>query len=136
MDISGIASTYTSSSSTAGAPKKDLDKDAFLQLFCDQLKAQDPLKPMDASSLTSQMSQFSSLEQLTNINTNLNTLLASQNSLQNVSATGMIGKRVTLTNDEVHAIAGVVFENNQTYLQLDNGNKIQMGDVKAILGGV
>jgi flagellar basal-body rod modification protein FlgD len=136
MDMSGIASTYTSSSSTAAAPKKDLDKNAFLQLFCDQLKAQDPLKPMDSSTLTSQMSQFSSLEQLTNINTNLNNLLLFQNSLQNVSATGMIGKRVTLANDETHSVTGVVFDNNKTYLQLDNGNNIQLGDVKKILGGV
>jgi flagellar basal-body rod modification protein FlgD len=136
MDMSGIASTYTSPSSTAAAPKKDLGKDAFLLLFTQQLRAQDPLKPMDASSMTAQMAQFSSLEQLTNINTNLNNLLLFQNSLQNVSATGMIGKRVTLTNDEIHSVTGVVFDNNRTYLKLDNGNNVQLGDVKEILGGV
>jgi len=136
MDMSGIASTYTSSSSTAAVPKKDLDKDAFLQLFTQQLRAQDPLKPMDASSMTAQMAQFSSLEQLTNINTNLNNLLLFQNSLQNVSATGMIGKRVTLTNDEIHSVMGVVFDNNKTYLKLDNGKNVQLGEVKEILGGI
>ncbi|NTW60003.1 MAG: hypothetical protein HGB21_14090 [Nitrospirae bacterium] len=137
MDMSVIASTYSASgSSTATAPKKELGKDDFLQLFTTQLRAQDPLKPMDSTEFTSQMAQFSSLEQLTNINTNLNNLLLFQNSLQNVSATGMIGKRVTLSNDEVHTVAGVTFTNNQTYLKLDNGNKVLLGDVKEILGGV
>jgi flagellar basal-body rod modification protein FlgD len=137
MDMSGIASTYsTSGSSAATAPKKELGKEDFLQLFTTQLRAQNPLKPMDSTEFTSQMAQFSSLEQLTNINTNLNNLLLFQNSLQNVSATGMIGKRVALANDEIHTVTGVLFDNNQTYLKLDNGNKIQLGDVKEILGGV
>lgn len=136
MDMSGIASIYSSSgSSAATAPKKELGKEDFLQLFTTQLRAQNPMKPMDSTEFTSQMAQFSSLEQLTNINTNLNNLLLFQNSLQNVSATGMIGKRVALANDEIHTVTGVVFDNNRTYLKLDNGNKIQLGDVKEILGG-
>ena len=136
MDMTGIESTYTTASSSAAtAPKKELGKEDFLLLFTAQLKAQNPLKPMDSTEFTSQMAQFSSLEQLTNINTNLNNLLLFQNSLQNVSATGMIGKRVAIANDEIHTVTGVKFENNQTYLKLDNGNNIQLGDVKQILGG-
>ena len=135
MDMTGIASMYSPSSSAAAAPKKELGKEEFLQLFTMQLRAQNPLKPMDSADMTTQMAQFSSLEQLTNINTNLNNLLLFQNSLQNVSATNMIGKRVTLANDEIHAVTGVVFDNNRTYLRLDNGNNIQLGDVKEILGG-
>jgi flagellar basal-body rod modification protein FlgD len=138
MDMTGIASTYTTaaSGSAATAPKKELGKEEFLQLFTMQLKAQNPLKPMDSTEFTSQMAQFSSLEQLTNINTNLNNLLLFQNSLQNVSATGMIGKRVALANDEIHSVTGVKFDNNQTYLKLDNGKNIQLGDVREILGGI
>jgi flagellar basal-body rod modification protein FlgD len=136
MDMTGIESTYTTAgSSAATAPKKELGKEDFLQLFTMQLRAQNPLKPMDSTEFTSQMAQFSSLEQLTNINTNLNNLLLFQNSLQNVSATGMIGKRVVLANDELHTVTGVLFDNNRTYLKLDNGTNIQLGDVKEILGG-
>jgi len=137
MDMSGIASTYTTpGSSAATAPKKELGKEEFLQLFTAQLRAQDPLKPMDSADMTTQMAQFSSLEQLTNINTNLNNMLLYQNSLQNVSTTSMIGKQVQLaSNNETHTVTGVLFDNNQTYLQLENGSKIQLGDVKAILGG-
>jgi flagellar basal-body rod modification protein FlgD len=136
MDMSGIASTYSSAGGAATAPKKELGKEDFLQLFTTQLRAQNPLKPMDSTEFTSQMAQFSSLEQLTNINTNLNNLLLFQNSLQNVSATGMIGKRVVLANDEIRSVMSVVFENNRTYLRLDNGKNIQLGDIKEILGGV
>jgi len=136
MDM-GITGAYKSSTSSAAeAPKKELGKDEFLRLFTVQLRAQDPLKPMDSAEMTSQMAQFSSLEQLTNINTNLNNLLLFQNSLQNVSATNMIGKQVMLaSNDEIHTVTGVLFDNNQTYLELDNGSKIQLGDVKKIMGG-
>ena len=136
MDMTGIASTYSSSGGATTAPKKELGKNDFLLLFTTQLRAQDPLKPMDSTEFTSQMAQFSSLEQLTNINTNLNNLLLFQNSLQNVSATSMIGKRVTLSNDEVHTVAGVAFDNNLTYLKLDNGDNIQLSEVKEILGGI
>jgi len=138
MDMSGIASTYTTAGSDAAmAPKKELGKEDFLQLFTMQLRAQNPLKPMDSTGFTTQMAQFSSLEQLTNINTNLNNLLLFQNSLQNVSATNIIGKKVVVAStSETHAVTGVLFDNNLTYLKLDNGDNIQLSEVKEILGGI
>ena len=58
-----------------------------------QLQNQDPLAPMDSTNFTSQLAQFSSLEQLTSINEGLETLAASQNSLQNAYLANLIGKR-------------------------------------------
>lgn len=46
----------------------DLDRDAFLQLLVTQLRHQDPLNPMDDRDFIAQMAQFSSLEQMQNLN--------------------------------------------------------------------
>ena len=55
-------------------PKKVLDKDAFLNLLITQLQNQDPLNPTDSVEFTAQLAQFSSLEQLSNVNDNLELL--------------------------------------------------------------
>ena len=47
----------------------NLDKNAFMLLLVTQFKYQDPLNPMDDKEFVSQMAQFSSLEQLINLNT-------------------------------------------------------------------
>ncbi|MDR5658265.1 flagellar hook capping FlgD N-terminal domain-containing protein [Serpentinicella sp. ANB-PHB4] len=46
----------------------DMDKDAFLKLLVTQLQNQDPLSPMEDREFIAQMAQFSSLEQMQNLN--------------------------------------------------------------------
>lgn len=52
-------------------PKNDLDKDAFLRLLTTQLANQDPLNPMEDKEFIAQLAQFSSLEQMQNLNKNI-----------------------------------------------------------------
>jgi len=98
MDVTSATSTSTTTSSSSSS-LSSVTSDDFLQLFVAQLKAQDPLNPMDSSQFTSQLAQFSSLEQLTNLNASMSDLLASQTSLQNTLATDLIGKTVVYAGD-------------------------------------
>lgn len=51
----------------------DLDKDAFLRLLTTQLSNQDPLNPIEDREFIAQLAQFSSLEQMTNLNNTFET---------------------------------------------------------------
>jgi flagellar hook assembly protein FlgD len=48
-----------------------MGKDQFVQLLVTEMKNQDPMNPMDGKELAAQLAQFSSVEQLMNINTKL-----------------------------------------------------------------
>jgi flagellar basal-body rod modification protein FlgD len=53
-------------------------KDDFLKLLVAQIRNQNPLNPADGVEFLSQLAQFSQLEQLINIRTQLDTLIANR----------------------------------------------------------
>jgi flagellar basal-body rod modification protein FlgD len=112
---------------------KSLGKEDFLLLFTSQLKYQDPLKPLESTEFTAQMAQFSSLEQLFNLNNNVEKLILYQQSLNNGIATGLLGKTVKTVDDVVAKVTGISFSEGITYLLLENGQKINLGQIKEIL---
>jgi len=59
--------SQTNSSSAGVTPNKEL----FLQLLVAQIKNQDPLNPTDGTQFVSQLAQFSELEQVMAIRTDL-----------------------------------------------------------------
>ncbi len=68
--------------------------DTFLSLLTTQLKNQDPLAPMDSTEFTSQLVQFSNLEQQITQTGKLEQLLTLQTTAQNLAAVGYLGKTV------------------------------------------
>jgi len=100
MAIAAVGNDYnqTQTSSTT----KTLGKDDFLKLFVTQLRYQNPLNPLDNNEFTAQLAQFSSLEQLSNMNTQLHDLLLFQNSLQNTLTSNLIGKQVKIPGNEIY----------------------------------
>ena len=83
-----------------------LDKDDFLKLLITQLTHQDPTEPMDDREFIAQMAQFSTLEQITNMNKEFGQLAGILSSTQ---ALGMLGKTVDITDGD-RTITGVVEE--------------------------
>lgn len=80
------SSTETTNNKTLMSNK--LDKNAFLHLLITQLKNQDPMNPMKDKEFIAQMAQFSSLEQLQQMNekfdNGLSTLENMQVSIENL----------------------------------------------------
>jgi flagellar basal-body rod modification protein FlgD len=78
-----------------------LGKDDFLKLLVSQLQNQDPLNPMDGTQFASQLAQFTSVEQLANINTTLQSSMDASKllnqSISNAMSTTVIGKEVRAT---------------------------------------
>jgi flagellar basal-body rod modification protein FlgD len=86
------ASSSTTDTNKTSPVGNGLGQDAFLQLLVTQLEHQDPLQPQDDSQFLAQLAQFSSLEQLTEINASIQQLLkaassASASKASNNSAT-------------------------------------------------
>ncbi|MFC6790897.1 flagellar hook assembly protein FlgD [Methylobacterium komagatae] len=83
MTVIGATSSTSSASTTAAAAKATssvaakLNAETFLQLFMTQLKNQDPTKPMDGTEYVSQLATLSQVEQATQTNKKLDSLLTS-----------------------------------------------------------
>jgi flagellar basal-body rod modification protein FlgD len=86
--------------------KNQLDKDSFLKLMLAQMKHQDPTNPMQSHEMAAQLAQFTSLEQLNNINTTLEQMKNAQNPNSNYQALALIGKRVSGDASKLTRAAG------------------------------
>jgi len=83
-----------------------LGKDQFLKLLTEQLKHQDPTQPMDNTAFVAQLAQFSSLEQMSNVNDTLTKMLTSQGTALQTTATAMVGKTAVFTSNQVSLTQG------------------------------
>src|SRR5574344_157051 len=111
---------------------QSLGKDDFLKLLLTQLSNQDPTSPMDNTQFIAQMAQFSSLEQMTNMNSQF---LKLADMYKSSEASSVIGKTVELNLGDTTA-KGVVDaatrgENPQV---LVNGRYYSMEQINAIYG--
>jgi flagellar basal-body rod modification protein FlgD len=84
----------------------NIDKQAFLQLLVTQLRHQDPMSPVANEDFLAQLAQFSSVEQLQDINSGTQTGLLLQQSITNSLAATLIGKDVLVGTDNVSIEGG------------------------------
>lgn len=79
-------------------PGEETNKDLFLKLLVAQMSNQDPLNPQDPTQYVTQLAQFSSLEQMQNLNEGMEYLVGLTNGVLVNSAmstaSALIGKRI------------------------------------------
>lgn len=128
--MSSVPATSNSNSaqqtSSVSNKSSQLGKDDFLKLLVTQMQYQDPLNPMDDTQFVSQMAQFSSLEQMQNMNT---ATLTTQ-------ATTLIGKLVTWSLDsggyKDGTVAAVAIVDGQPKLVMKDGTQVDMTKIVGI----
>jgi len=101
-------STTTADAITAAAtdPASSLGENAFLQLLTAQLQNQDPTQPVDNQQFVAQLAQFSTLEQMQNVSSNLNSLLLATKSASQIDTASLVGKNVTFNATGVDIVSG------------------------------
>lgn len=108
----------------------ELGKEEFLKLLVCQLQNQDPLNPQDDTEFISQLAQFSSLEQMTNMNTTLTnnvaySLVGKEVIVQTVDASGKV-------TEDRGLVDYVEIQNGEAMLSV-NGKKYSIDDLVQVL---
>src|SRR5690242_1734472 len=116
--VNNTQSTSIANSTTGTTSKKPLDKDVFLKVLVTQLQNKDPMKPIEDKEFISQMAQFSTLEQMQQMNAGFTTMAANSSdgfsTLTTASATtqalALIGKKIDYIdpNDPTKTKSGTV----------------------------
>jgi flagellar basal-body rod modification protein FlgD len=84
-----------------GKNHNKMGKDEFLRLLTVQLANQDPVNPVDQQKMAAELAQFSSLEQLTNMNTKLDGLKENAPSEFKFYGASFLGKMVNTNGSSI-----------------------------------
>ncbi|HPD05579.1 MAG TPA: flagellar hook capping FlgD N-terminal domain-containing protein [Spirochaetota bacterium] len=111
----------------------ELDKDSFLKLLVAELRHQDPTQPMNDREFISQMAQFSSLEQMSNMNQAIERLVLRS---QSGEAFSLIGKEVEavdfVSQQLVRGVAsGVVYRQDGVKI-IVGSTEVSLNDIHAV----
>ncbi len=116
-----------------GTQRGELGRQAFLRLLVTELRHQDPTNPMADKEFISQMAQFSSLEQMQNMNESIQNL---HNSSRATEAFALLGKRVdAVVSSSGETVSGVVsrvsYRNNEVRLIVNN-RELHLSEINAV----
>ncbi|GAF69083.1 unnamed protein product, partial [marine sediment metagenome] len=106
--------------SSYASPERELGRNEFLTLLVAQLKHQDPLNPMESTEFTAQLAQFSSLEQLFDINDNLEILQGAEDSQRLENLLDYIGKEIKSSDSTITLNNGKAFGGSYTLEETGN----------------
>jgi flagellar basal-body rod modification protein FlgD len=141
MDISAINGEL-GYGANGSAMADELGKDAFMKLLVSQLQNQDPMNPQTNEDFIAQLAQFSSLEQMENLNDSFLGLavLQQSNALMSQLTEGstLIGQNVVYTDPESgESLSGTVesirIENGIAMLNI-GGENIPLMNVTEVTG--
>jgi flagellar basal-body rod modification protein FlgD len=104
----GSADAAATQPGTQTSAKQALGMGNFLTLFTTQLKYQDPTSPLQSHELAAQLAQFSTVEQLANLNASMKEVQAYLASLNNAQMIDLIGKEVVGASTTLRLVDGKV----------------------------
>jgi len=109
---------------------KGMGEDKYLKLLVTQLKYQDPMSPLKNQEFAAQMAQFSSLNQMTKLNSSMNKMLTSSRMSENYN---LLGKKVEWVDrfskkTQSGIVQSVALADGQPYLLVD-GKKVKPADL-------
>jgi len=113
------ANAPADTSSTTGTSATDQTQ-KFLTLLIAQIKNQDPMAPMDASTMTAQMSQLNMVSSIGNMNTSMTAMLNQMQSVNFMNQAALIGHSPAVAGN------GIAFDGtNQVMLGANSTNPLQ-----------
>lgn len=142
INSSLLLSNYQTSQRKTGSDT--LGKDDFLKILMTQLQNQDPLNPMQDKDFIAQMATFTSLEQMTNMNKSITSLVSAQEQAQLISYSQFIGKevswhKITESNDGSSVIeqgtgkiVSLKFTDGVATFLLEDGKSLTSGNISQI----
>jgi flagellar basal-body rod modification protein FlgD len=108
MSIASVAAQQSAASAAAAAQSSNsalssLDGNFtdFLNMLMTQLQNQDPTSPMDTDTFTSELVQFSSVEQQIQTNSSLTSLIQLTQGSEVIQGSSMIGEQVTVQSTQI-----------------------------------
>ncbi|MFC7320449.1 flagellar hook assembly protein FlgD [Halobacillus campisalis] len=135
-------SYYLNNQTRKSTGSSDLGKDDFLKILMAQLQNQNPLDPMEDKEFVSQMAQFSSLEQMTNMSQMMEKFTNNQSLMPVIQYSGLIGKEVTYPeyDQETGAVSqynagkvqSVSQADGEAFLTMDNGAEVAIEDINKV----
>ncbi|MER2059327.1 MAG: flagellar hook assembly protein FlgD [Niallia sp.] len=141
-DTSLYLSDYQKSTNSTGS--SSLGKDDFLKILITQLQNQDPSNPMDDKEFIAQMAQFSSLEQMQNLNSSMTNLISLQTQSNLISYGQFMGQEVnwskietdeagnSITSSGVGKVTSVAFTGDSVEFTLDDGSKVTPANISSV----
>jgi flagellar basal-body rod modification protein FlgD len=106
METSAVTSATTPMVGAAADDPNTMSSVDFMHLLVTELQNQDPLEPMSTTEMSSQLSQMTMNEQLTEMAATMEENLAMSQSINNTGMLALVGREVTVAGDEVHVSDG------------------------------
>jgi len=129
--------------------QSSLGKEDFLRLLVTQLQNQDPTQPLQDREFIAQMTQFSTLEQMTNLNDMFTKFVEAQ-SIGGLS--NMIGKKVTWTEYVVETnnageqvlkevpkegmVTAISMKDGKSQVVLEDGSRLDVNRIETVTNSV
>jgi len=141
-DSSLYLSNYQNQTSNTGSTS--LGKDDFLKILITQLQNQDPTNPMEDKDFIAQMATFSSLEQMTNMNTTMSNFISLQTQSNLISYGQFVGKEVSWTKVETGEngeqsitsgngkVASIAYKGTDVEFTLEDGTVVNPGNISTV----